>query len=271
MTPDNLDSTELIRSEKPLTNGFKPEEPVGREGELSELIESLQPLAHRKSPQNLLIHGSAGIGKSVCVNHSFEFLEQETSLKTVYINCWQYNTRSSLLAQLLIKMGYPAPRKGKPVDELLSRVREWLDKTQSIAVALDEFDQLQEQNEVIYDLQHLSESADNDFGLVLVSNQHPSEIELDPRCESRLSCQTLEFHPYTTDELEKILRSRAEEAFHPETVSDEVIQEIAETVAQRNGDCREALEKLLRTGRIAERAGDRKVTQKHLDLLNNQD
>ena len=54
----------------------------------------------------------------------FDRMEEETTSKSVYINCWQYNTRPSLLTELLIQLGYPAPRKGKPVDELLSKIRE---------------------------------------------------------------------------------------------------------------------------------------------------
>lgn len=264
MFSDGKRSDGLLHSEAPLTTSYTPDEPIGRDAELSQLIEALRPLAHRRTPENLLIHGPAGVGKSVCVNHAFEYLESKTSVKTVYINCWQYNTRPSLLTQLLINVGYPAPRKGKPVDELLSRLREWLDKTQSIAVALDEFDQLDEQNKVIYDLQHLSENAENNFGVVLVSNKHPTEIQLDPRSESRFSCRTMEFRPYTDDRLYEILDHRANQAFHSNALSDEVLEHIATVVAEQSGDCRQALELLLRAGRKAEQANADQVTREHV-------
>jgi len=47
-------------------------------------------------------------------------------------------------------------------------------------------------------------------------------------------------------------------------VSDEVVEEIAESVAESSGDCREALGKLLRAGRKADREGSSKVS---LDTL----
>lgn len=260
MYSDGERSNGLLLSEAPLTTSYTPDEPVGRDAECSRLIDALRPLAYRRTAENLLIHGPAGVGKSVCVNHAFEYLEAETTVKTVFINCWQYNTRPALLAQLLINMGYPAPRKGKPVDELLARLREWLDKTQSIAVALDEFDQLQEQNKVIYDLQHLSENAENNFGVLLVSNKHPTEIQLDPRSESRFSCKTLEFRPYTADRLYEILEHRAEQAFRSDAISDEVLDYVANAVAEQSGDCRQALELLLRAGRKADREGKAEVT-----------
>ena len=34
----------------------------------------------------------------------FDQLAEETSTETIYVNCWQYDTRSSLLTELLIEM-----------------------------------------------------------------------------------------------------------------------------------------------------------------------
>jgi cell division control protein 6 len=138
------------------------------------------------------------------------------------------------------------------VDELLSKLREWLDKNRGVAVAIDEFDQLEEKTEIIYDLQMLNQEADNSLALVMVSNQPPSKVHLDPRSQSRLNCQTLQFNSYNAPQLEKILKKRVEQAFKPGTVPDEVLEEIAEQVAENSGDCREALEKLLRAGRKAD-------------------
>jgi cell division control protein 6 len=147
----------------------------------------------------------------------------------------------------------------------LSKVREWLDKNRGVAVALDEFDQLENRTEVIYDLQMVNEEADNQLGLVMVSNQHPRQIELDPRSQSRLNCQTLEFQSYNTHQLVEILEKRVEQAFRPGTVPDEVIEEIAEHVAEKSGDCREALQLLLQAGRNADRDQERKVRLDHIN------
>lgn len=146
------------------------------------------------------------MGKTTCVKYVFDRLEEEAGVKSVYINCWQYNTRSSLLTELLIQLGYPAPRKGKPVDELLSKIREWMDKNRGVALALDEFDQLEDRTEVIYDLQMLNEEAENSLGIVMVSNHHPSKVQLDPRSRSRLNCHTLQFNSYDTPQLINITR-----------------------------------------------------------------
>ena len=206
------------------------------------------------------MYGPAGTGKTTCVRHVLDKLEDETRVKPVYINCWQYNTRPSLLTQLLIELGYPAPRKGKPVDERLSKLREWLDKNRSVAVVLDEFDQLKEKTKAIYDLQLLNQEAENDLAIVMVSNQHPSRLRLNPRSQSRLNCQTLEITSYSTDQLTEILDQRVEQAFRPGTVADEAIETIADSVAENSGDCRKALESLLQARRSTDPKGESEVT-----------
>jgi cell division control protein 6 len=48
------------------------------------------------------------------------------------------------------------------------------------------------------------------------------------------------------------LEKRVEQAFKPGSVPQEVIETIAEQVAEESGDCRDALELLLRAGREAD-------------------
>jgi len=254
----------ILRSESYLSSGHVPEEAVGREAEIERIADSLRPLARRRSPDNLLVYGPSGTGKTTCVRHVTQELVSQVSAKSVYINCWQYNTRPSLLTELLIRLGYPAPRKGKPIDELLSKLREWLDKNRGVAVVLDEFDQLSQQTEVIYDFQLLNEEAENSVAVLMISNQNPSRLDLDPRSRSRLHYDTLEFKPYTTSQLTTILETRVRQAFRPGTVSEEVIESIAEQVAEANGDCRKALQLLLQAGRKAERNDQSELSVEYL-------
>ena len=256
----DTDGQSVLRSKSYLTTSHMPDRPIGRDSEIQRIADSLRPLAGREVPENLLVYGPSGAGKTTCVKHVLSKLEEETRVKTVYINCWQYNTRPSLLTELLIRLGYPAPRKGKPVDELLSKLREWLDKNRGVAVALDEFDQLEQKTEIIYDLQMLNEEAANKLGVVMVSNQEPSRIHLDPRSRSRLNCRALEFEPYDTVQLVEIMQQRAEQAFRAGAVSDDALEVTAERTVEENGDCRRALDFLLSIGRKADEEGKSEVT-----------
>lgn len=254
----------IFRSETHLTNEFTPETHPGRETEIQRIADTLHPLTKRKPPEHLLVYGPSGTGKTSCVKKVLNQIEQETTTKTAYINCWQYNTRPSLHTELLRQLGYPIPRKGKPVDRLVAKLREWLDKYHNVAVCLDEIDQLQARTEVIYDLCLASEEAENYFGLVMISNKDPIQLEIDPRSHSRLNFRTVKFESYTADQLIEILEKRIEHAFQPGTVSEEVPQAIAEKIAEENGDCRQTLNLLLQAGRQASENEERKVTSESI-------
>lgn len=255
----------LFKSRSARRTSDATQTPVGRAHELEQIADALRPIVSRKQPETVLICGDPGSGKTTCVNHVLAKLTEETRVKPVYINCWRYNTRAALFPHLLNQLGYPTPRKGKPADQLLVRLGEWLTKNRSIVLALDEFDQLRDQAKLVYDLYQLNHESQNTLGMLLISNDPPADLSLDPRSESRLTYRIVEFRSYTTDELVEILQQRTEAAFRPGTVPEEVIEIIAGSAAEEGGDCRQAIDLLLRAGRIAERDGADVVTTAHVD------
>lgn len=254
----------IIKSENYLSSSYRPPKPQARNKEVKKIVEALKPLASRKEPDNLFIHGPAGVGKTTCIKHVFDNLEQETYARTVYINCWQYNSRQSLITELLIQLGYPAVRRGKAVDELFTKLQTWLDRNRSIAVALDEFDQMNEQEKVIYDLIQASKNAEHEINLTLISNNKSQSLKFDKRSHSRLSLNHITFNPYTANQLHEILEKRVKEAFRPNSVSDDLIWSISEHIAERSGDCRDALDLLLRAARKADYQNEKRVKEEHL-------
>ena len=56
-----------------------------------------------------------------------------------------------------------------------------------------------------------------------------------------------------------------DQAFHRDTVADEVVEAIADAVSEQGGDCRQALTLLLRAGRTAENQRAKQVTVAHVE------
>jgi cell division control protein 6 len=77
----------VLRSETYLTTDFEPEKPVGRQAEINRIADAVKPVANRKPPESLIVQGRAGVGKTQCVKHVFQHLEDETRVKSIYINC----------------------------------------------------------------------------------------------------------------------------------------------------------------------------------------
>jgi len=115
----NKDS--VFQAKSALSTKHTPRAITGRNKEVAQITEAVRPLTRKNSPENLFIHGPAGVGKTTCVTQVLEQLEAEASVKTVHINCWQFNTRASLLSQLLNGLEYMTSQ-GQTRDELLLRI-----------------------------------------------------------------------------------------------------------------------------------------------------
>ena len=75
MFDKSTNSKGVLRSETYLNTGYHPDEPVGRDAEVKQIADAVRPLTRRKNPENLLVHGPAGVGKTTCVKHVFDRLE----------------------------------------------------------------------------------------------------------------------------------------------------------------------------------------------------
>lgn len=254
----------MFQNESTLATTTIPDSIVGREVEVEQISDAVRPLAQNRLPDNLLVYGPPGVGKTTCVTHAFDQLEEQTGARGIVINCWQHKTHGALITQLLTELGDFTVRKGRAVDEQLRQFQNWLDRHGNVAVALDEFDQLNDAAEIVYNLQYAGANADNELAIVLIAEHLSSHRSLKPRNKSRLNYKPIQFQHYTAEDLAEILEQRVAQAFQQNTVSDHVITLIADIVAEANGDCRHALNMLLDAGRRAEKENSDTVTAKHV-------
>lgn len=251
----------ILRAENFLTSEYTPDKLPHREEELEEIANSIKPMFHLRKPENLFLYGSPGTGKTSCVQNVLREVENNTTATSVYVNAWNYDTRTSCYAKILHSLGVALPRKGKPVDVLYDRIIETARKKEEMVIAIDEVDQLgAEKSKTLYDLARIDKSEE-DFrlALIVIGYQPDTLSGIDSRARSSLSPKTIEFSPYKKHELIDILSERVEKAFRPDSVKRGIIEKIAEFTANKSGDCRMALEILMKVGRKADYERSNKV------------
>lgn len=257
---------ELFKCEEALFPEYLPPTLPHREQQIKQVANNLAPLAELRKGQHTFIFGPPGIGKTAVIKYVFREFESYASVKTVYLNCWNYSTEYAVLAQLATELSCFVQRRGWAKDEILNRIVEAMKKLkQGVAVCLDEVDRLLPKHEaVLYELLRIDQYTGNPLALVLISNQPAVLLGLEPRIRSSLSIELIEFKPYTLSEMHHILEERIRLALKPGCLEEGVVLLAANHAVRKGGDVRVGLECLLRAARLAESEGSPKLLVKHM-------
>ncbi len=249
-----MKNDEIILRESYLSSNHVPENLTNRKNELDQMERFLLPVSERSNV--LLVYGPTGSGKTTCVRRLLQDLEDSTTASTVYLDCWEYRTKTAILAKTLIELGVPVPRKGKPVDTLYEKV-ERLVRKGNLIVALDSFGY---PNANVGALYTLGELVGKGLSLILVAKDRENLRKMKRQVRSRLVPVTVRFGAYSEEEISDILNERAKKAFREGSWTEGSIQRIAQAAAESGGDCKLALTLLEISARAAEDEGRGKLT-----------
>ena len=257
----------VFRDERALSPEFIPEILPHRENQINSLVHALKPLAEGGKATHVFIHGPPGTGKTVTTKHVMDQLKDFSArVKPVYLNCFGYNSRQSVLAELTRVVERPVPARGMGTNELFSKVLEGLKFAKFVPLLVfDEFDQLLDHdgNELLYDILRIPEYDRPAIPIVLISNDPTIPARLDARVRSSFSHESIVFAPYSPVELKDILRERAGVALVPGALSADVMGLIAANASKRGGDARVAIETLRKAARHAERTNAVEILEEH--------
>jgi Cdc6-like AAA superfamily ATPase len=161
----------------------------------------------------------------------------------------------------------PVVRRGIGKDEILSRLREVIEKSKKgLIICLDEVDQLVRKDQsVLYDLSRMNQYVKNPIGIVLISNNPFLFSDVEPRIKSSLAVEEIEFKPYSIEEMKNVLQERAKNAFF--SVESGVIILASNHAIKKGSDVRAGIECLLKAGRVAEQENDIKVKVEHIKKI----
>ncbi len=270
-----LDS-KIFKDREKLLPDYVPEELPHRDEQIVTLAKVLAPALTGSRPSNVFIYGLTGTGKTAVTKYVLRKIREKAQHKVdyVYINCRQNNTSYRVLAELAKHLGVKVPFTGLALGEVMKRLIQGLERHRGIIiVVLDEVDNLVKRNgdDVLYFLTRVNEElTSSKVSVIGITNDLKFTEFLDARVKSSLGEEELVFPPYNAVQLEDILRRRAREALKDGVVDDEVLKKVAAIAARQNGDCRLALDILLKAADIADREGADKITQVHVDKARNE-
>ena len=160
------------------------------------------------------------------------------------------------------------PMTGWPTDRVYSTFFDAVDYHERVVVImLDEIDKLVEKSgdDTLYNLSRMNSELDNSrISIMGISNDLKFTDFLDPRVKSSLGEEEIVFPPYDANQLRDILQHRADVAFKPNALTEDVIPLCAAFAAQEHGDARRALDLLRTAGELAERGQADTVEETHV-------
>jgi len=253
---------------------YIPEELPHREREIRRLALTLAPSLRGEKPNNVFIYGLTGTGKTAVTKLVLRRLEEKSgkggtaTVKPIYVNVRHRDTPYRVMADIAEAIGLRVPFTGLSTGEVYRRIVRWLSRRPGVyIIVLDEIDFLVRKHgdDLLYRLTRINEELDKArVSLIGITNNTTFIDSLDPRVKSSLGEEEIVFAPYNAEQLQDILEQRAEKAFRPGVLDEEVVPLCAALAAREHGDARRALDLLRVAGEIAEREGADRVTKRHV-------
>ncbi len=267
----------IISNRSILQNTYVPAQLVHRDSQINDIVNIIAPSLKKDKPSNIMIIGKTGTGKTAVVKYVGDELLKANSEVNVcdylYINCETVDTPYSILYNISNHI-ISDPTKGIPftgwsLERAFNTLIKYIDEANKVfIIVLDEIDQSYSRNgdDIFYFLTTINEMLVNSrVSIIGITNNSKFTEMLTPKIRSRLGEEKIIFPPYTPLELVDILTERAKKAFYPDVLGDGVINYVAGRTAQDSGDARKALDLLRISADIAERNGDKIVTEAHVD------
>lgn len=264
--------THIYRDRDALREDYQPEELVGRDEELKTYQASLQPVINGEQPNNVFLYGKTGVGKTAATRYLLDHLETDASkyddidLTVVFLNCDGLTSSYQIATRLVNELrdeNDQISTTGYPLASVYEMLWEDLDEyAGTVIIVLDEVDHVQDDS-LLYQLPRARANGNLETaktGIIGISNDFSFRDELSPKVKSSLCEQEIHFPAYDANELQEILRQRAEVAFHDGVLDDDVIPLCAAYGAKDAGDARQSIDLLMKAGDLARDEGTETVT-----------
>ncbi|WP_416840419.1 orc1/cdc6 family replication initiation protein [Haloferax sp. DFSO52] len=250
---------------------------VGRDEEIRKLASALNPAVFGHSPNNVLIYGKTGTGKSLCARHVTKRCRevasnQDVNVGLAFIDCSQQTTET----QAIRKIGkilndedatsVSIPESGLSTAQYYDRFWKIADSLyDSVIIVLDEIDRIADDN-ILMQLSRAEEAEkirDCGLGIIGISNKIDYKERMNERVKSSLQEREYIFAPYDASKLTNIMENR-DDAFKDGVLEEGVISLCAALAAQEHGDARKAIDIFRHAGEIAFEEESSTVGERHV-------
>ena len=275
---DSLQGKPLIKDHKALAFTYVPKDLPHREAQMKRLFTIFRSVAEEGVSQNALLHGRVGTGKTAlakrfCIEFREWAAKHGATVEHEVVNCRRRASNASVILALTNHFDPNFPDRGFSNTEMLDIIRKHIvPKKVHYLVVLDEVDVLirRSGSDLLYQLTRFEEEGlkgQGSVSLILVSQENVLDIMDEASRSTFKRTSIVTFERYSERELRDIVAQRVGLAFHPHTVGDEVIDQVA-AVAAQTGDARRAIDLLEKSGMLAEEALADEVKADHVRKAN---
>ena len=275
---DNVQGRPIIKDHKALSFTYVPKELPHRDEQMKRMFSIFRSVAESGVSQNVALQGRVGTGKTALAKRfSMEFrdwaAQQDSAVEFEVVNCRRRTSPAAAVLALTTHFDKNFPDRGFSVPEMLDIIKKHLIKGHiHMFVILDEVDVLLRKSgsDLIYLLTRFEEEELRDQGsinLILVSQVNVLELMDEASLSTFKASNVITFERYTDKHLFDIISQRVDLAFHPRTVDEEVIAQMA-AIAAETGDARRAIDLLEKSGQLAEEEAKDYVNVEHVRKAN---
>ena len=274
----------LFTNKENLRHNHRPIQLPHRKEEIEKISYNLWEALKGHIPSNMTLYGVTGAGKTAVTDYVCHHLKAKgdtmgRKVEAIMVNCRQIDTQYRVLSHignsLLEEFEQDEiPFTGWPTDRVFNELVRRMDRRGGVfVIVLDEIDHLVRKagDDLLYNLTSMNSSLKVARACVIgISNDLKFTDFLDPRVRSRLGQLDVLFKPYDAEQLQDILRQRAQNGLRNDVIGPGVIELCAALAAQEHGDARCALDLLRISAEKAEQAGEELVNQNHVRIAQSQ-
>lgn len=186
-----------------------PEQPLFRDDEVNEIVETLAPLLDGRNAENIHVYGEKGSGKTYLLSSvSSKLLSEDQDLSVVKVDCRIHDTEYKFLRKIGNFLGGDIPESGYSLTLARDIFKKAVSESGGVILILENIEMLlnRDGDKMFYFVSRLKNKSD--ISLVTTSSEIKKlKHELSSRTRSSYSCNTIELRNLKTEEAFEILNS----------------------------------------------------------------